>query len=89
MTKSAPLDNRAERVLAYMVAATVGLSVLAIIASLIGQLAGLTRDGMTEGIWPAVIMLPLIGLPIGFVLLVALLITNGVRRARQARQGES
>ncbi len=81
-------DHRLERILAYMVAATVGLSIIAFFAVMIGTLAGVgADDGFSEGIWPFVLVLPLIGLPIGFVLLVALLIVNGVRRSRESRQG--
>jgi hypothetical protein len=81
-------DHRAERILAYMVAATVGLSIIAFIAVMIGTLAGVgADDGFSRGIWPYVLVLPMVGLPIGFLLLIALLIVNGVRRSRESRQG--
>lgn len=81
-------DHRAERILAYMVAATVGLSILAFLAVMFGTLAGVgADDGFSQGIWPYVLVLPMIGLPIGFLLLIALLIVNGVRRSRESRQG--
>jgi hypothetical protein len=81
-------DHRLERILAYMVAATVGLSIIAFFAVMIGTLAGAgADDGFSEGVWPFVLMLPLIGLPLGFVLLVALLIVNGARRSRESRRG--
>lgn len=81
-------DHRVERVLAYMVAATVGLSVIAFFAVMIGTFAGVgADDGFSQGVWPLVLVLPMIGLPIGFLLLIALLIVNGVRRSRESRQG--
>ncbi|GAA4051361.1 hypothetical protein AVP42_02027 [Agromyces sp. NDB4Y10] len=81
-------DQRVERILAYMVAATVGLSIIAFLAVMFGTLAGVgADDGFSQGIWPFVLVLPLIGLPIGFLLLIALLIVNGVRRSRESRQG--
>lgn len=81
-------DHRAERILAYMVAATVGLSIIAFFAVMIGTLAGVgADDGFSQGIWPYVLVLPMIGLPIGFLLLIALLIVNGIRRSRESRQG--
>ena len=81
-------DHRAERILAYMVAATVGLSIIAFFAVMIGTFAGVgDDDGFSQGIWPYVLVLPMIGLPIGFLLLIALLIVNGVRRSRESRQG--
>lgn len=83
-------DNRAERILATMVAATVGLSLLAFFAILIGTAMGAgADDGFSNGIWPFILMLPYFGLPIGFLLLLALLIVNGVRRARAARRDAS
>ena len=81
-------DHRVERILAYMVAATVGLSVIAFLAVMIGTFAGVgADDGFSQGVWPLVLVLPMIGLPIGFLLLIALLIVNGVRRSRESRQG--
>lgn len=83
-------DNRAERVLAYMFAAVVGLSILAFFAVMIGTMAGAAADdGFSRGVWPIVLMLPWFGLPIAFLLLITLLIVNGIRRARTTRAGSS
>lgn len=76
-------EHRIERLLAYMVAAAVGLSILAFAAVIIGTAVGV-RD-FDEGMWPSVIMLPLIGLPIGFVLMIALLVLSAVRRGRETK----
>lgn len=88
MTSQSPvIDHRAERILAYMVAGTVGASIIAFFAVMIGTFANADAPGWAEeGIWPAVLVFPLIGLPIGFLLLVALLIVNGVRRSRESRR---
>lgn len=89
-TREPIATHRVERILAYMVAATVGLSIAAFLAVMIGTLAGAgANDGFSQGIWPLVLVLPLIGLPIGFILLVTLLIVNGVRRARESRAGSA
>ena len=40
-----------------------------------------------EGIWPIVAVLPLIALPIAFLMILALLIMSFVRRARANRGG--
>jgi TRAP-type C4-dicarboxylate transport system permease small subunit len=89
-TQSPIVDHRLERVLAYMVAATVGLSIIAFFAVMIGTFANADTPGWAEeGIWPVVLVLPLIGLPIGFVLLVVLLIVNGIRRSRESRRGSA
>lgn len=91
MSDSGPLtQHRAERILAYMFVAIVGLSILAFIAVMIGTAVGAgENDGFSQGIWPIVLTLPLFGLPIAFLLLIALLIVNGVRRARAGRAGSS
>jgi len=83
-------QHRAERVLAYMFVAIVGLSILAFIAVMIGTANGAgADDGFSQGVWPVVLTLPLFGLPIAFLLLIALLIVNGVRRSRAGRTGSS
>jgi uncharacterized membrane protein YhdT len=75
--------NRVQRVLAYMVASAIGLSILAIIAIVIGYAVGLKNAD--EGVWPAVFVLPIIGLPIGFILIIVLLVLTFVRRGREAK----
>ena len=91
VSESGPItQHRAERILAYMFVGIVGLSILAFIAVMVGTFAGVgASDGFSQGIWPIVLTLPLFGLPIGFLILVALLIVNGVRRARETRSGSS
>ena len=79
-------SQRIERVLAYMFTTMVMLSVAAFIAVLIGTMAGVAEnDGFSQGVWPVVIMLPWFGLPIGFLLLIALFIVHAVNRSRSTR----
>ena len=66
-----------------MVASAVGLSVIAIIAIIVGTGVGVRNFG--EGVWPLVFTLPLVGLPIGLALVIALIIISGLRRGREAR----
>ena len=68
-----------------MMLAIVGLSIAAFLAVIIGTAAGLTAKDFASGVWPTVYTLPLVGLPIGFLLIVVLLITTGIRRSREAR----
>jgi cytochrome c-type biogenesis protein CcmH/NrfF len=91
VTSQSPIvDHRFERVLAYMVAGTVGASIIAFFAVMIGTFVNADNRGwVEEGIWPVVLVFPLIGLPIGFVLLVVLLIVNGLRRSRESRRGSA
>lgn len=87
-TERPSTEHRVESVLAYMVAATVGLSVVCIFAVLIATAVGAgADDGFSHGIWPVVFFVPVVGLPLGFLLLIALLILNAVRRSREARTG--
>ncbi len=71
--------------LAFMMLAIVGLSILAFLAVILGTAAGLTAKDFAVGVWPVVFTLPLIGLPIGFILILILLITTARRRGREAR----
>ena len=72
--------------MAYMVAGVIGVSILAFFATIAATAAGVgANDGFSTGIWPFVIMLPLFGLPLGFVLIITLLVISIVRRSRQTR----
>jgi len=75
------------RILAYMVASTIGLSLIAFFTVILATAAGV-RD-FTEGIWPVVIVLPMVGLPIGFVLIIVVLAMTFVRRSRDAKDARS
>lgn len=61
-----------------MLASAVGLSIVAMVASFAG---GQNMDG----IWPTIRVLPLIGLPLGVIFLIALVIVSSVRRGREAK----
>ncbi|MFF2271308.1 multidrug ABC transporter ATPase [Agromyces sp. NPDC058136] len=90
MSDSGPIsEHRAERILAVMFAAIVGLSIVCFFAVMIGTVSGVSRQEMGEGIWPVVTILPLFALPIAFLLLIVLLIMSSVRRSREARSGTS
>jgi uncharacterized membrane protein len=78
-------DHRVERILAFMVLSAVGLSIVAFIAIIIGTGVGLKAADFSGGIWPVVFVLPLVGLPIGLVLMIALIIISGIRRGREAK----
>jgi len=76
--------NRIERVLTAMIASVGGLSVLAMIVVVLAGFLGETEFG---GVWPFIRVLPLIGLPIAFVLIVVFLIVATTRRRRIERDG--
>ena len=76
--------TRLERILGTMVVAIVGVSILAFLAVVT---AGITNLDLTSSFGTFVLVLPGIGLPIGFILMVSLLIINMVRRRRDASAG--
>jgi hypothetical protein len=74
--------HRIERALVAAAATVIGLSVLALIAVLI--IAG-TGAQLDQSLFTTVRLIPLIGLPIGALLIVAFVIATGVRRQREVR----
>ncbi|MFA9277215.1 MAG: hypothetical protein ACEQR4_05215 [Rhodoluna sp.] len=76
--------TRLERILGTMVVAIVGVSILAFLAIVT---AGITRLDLTSAFGQFVLVLPGVGLPIGFILMISLLIINMVRRRRDASAG--
>jgi hypothetical protein len=77
--------RRIDRILAYI---SLGLAVVAIgcfFAVIIARPAGVTD--FSQGLWPLVLVFPLIALPTAFILIVVLLIMSFARRARANRGG--
>jgi len=72
-------QSRVEIVLAAMAVSVIGLSVLSILTTLL-----LVFFGVTD--LPVLLaQLPLIGLPVGFLMIIAFLIAAIIRRSREAR----
>jgi hypothetical protein len=66
-----------------MAAAAVLLSIASFFAIVIGTWAGAGADGgFGTGVWPAIFVLPLIGLPIAMLLIIGLVVRVAVRRSR-------
>jgi hypothetical protein len=83
VAKNTPVnDNRTERVLGYMLASSIGLSVIAIVALIIGRV---TNVDFSQGVWLTVAVVPPIGLTIGVLLLIARIIVVVVKRGRTAK----
>jgi ABC-type dipeptide/oligopeptide/nickel transport system permease component len=86
MTANSPVsENRLERVLAYMILGIVALSLVCFIAIIVGTATGMTAEDFAEGLWPTVGVLPLVGLPLGMILIVVLLLVSIRRRGRAAK----
>ncbi len=77
--------NRTERVLVFMIAGILVLSVVTIVVVTI-----LTATGAAPGggaFWESVQLLPLVGLPLAFVLIIVFLVLSTLRRRRIAEGG--
>jgi hypothetical protein len=70
--------TRVERILAYMFASAIGLSIIAIVLILIANAVPFSLPTI-------VTVLPLPGLVLAFGILVALLITTAVRKGRESK----
>ena len=87
MESAASGPSRVERILSFMVVGVVGLSILCFFAVLFGTWTGQgAAQAAGAGIWWVVIMFPYFGLPAGMLLVIALVVTSGRRRSREARQ---
>jgi len=67
-----------------MIAGIIGASLLCFLAVIIGTFAGVTRQQFGIGAWPVVSAFPLFGLPVGFLMILALLLMNLRKRAKEA-----
>ena len=91
--ETVPNENPSEtslldRLLAYLIAGLVLLSVASFVAVIIGTQAGAgADDGFSHGLWPSVLLFPLFALPVAFLLLVVLLVRGVNRRSRLAKGG--
>lgn len=69
-------ENRLENILAYLTVGVVGISILAIITVLVAYFTGF------HDLPPLLALIPLLGLPIGMLLIISLVIIGAVRRKR-------
>lgn len=76
--------RRIDRILAYMALGLTVLSIVCFFAVILARPLGV--DDFTEGVWPLVVVLPLIALPIAFVMIVVLLVMSFVRRSRANKE---
>ncbi|TAM66501.1 MAG: hypothetical protein EPN48_15645 [Microbacteriaceae bacterium] len=84
-----PPVSRAQRTLAFVIGGLVVISLLAIFAIIIGTWLGAgAAQGSGQGIWPTVFFIPLIALPIAFILIIILLTVSMVARSRQNRESK-
>lgn len=86
--QTSPPASQWERILATMVVGIVGLSVLSFFAIIIATWMGFERADFAAGLWPTISMMPLIGLPVGFLLILTLLVVSTKRRRQGWAPGE-
>lgn len=72
-----------ERFLAFASLSIIAVAILSFFATLIAALAGVEEALLAEGFWPVVTWIGYVGLPVGFVLIIVLLITTMRRRKRE------
>ncbi len=75
--------RRIDRILAFMSLGLTILSIVCFFAVIVASPLGVTD--FSVGLWPAVVVLPIIALPIAFLLIIALLAITMVRRSRANR----
>jgi hypothetical protein len=73
--------SRIERMIAYMAVGVIGLSVLSILITLISQMFE------SNGGLAIFRQIPIIGLPLGFILVLVLLVVSMGRRSKENRNG--
>lgn len=78
--------RRIDRILAVMSLGIALLSIICFFAIMIGTATGMQQGDFAGGAWPVVAAIPLFGLPIAFLLILALLIMSFVRRARASKK---
>ena len=79
MASSEQQSSRLETTLAFMAAGVVGFSLIDMLVSLLLQLINVRP-------WAVMFQIPLIGLPIGFLLIIGLLLASISRRSKANRQ---
>ncbi|MFF1573216.1 hypothetical protein ACFVWR_10745 [Leifsonia sp. NPDC058292] len=82
--------SRPQRILSFIIAALVVVSLLCIVAILIGTaVGGFAQQGSGQGLWPAVFVLPLLALPIAFVLMIILFVLTARSRSKAAKAAQA
>lgn len=77
--------RRIDRILAFMSLGIAILSIVCFFTIMIATGSGMEQADFSQGIWPMVAAIPLFGLPIAFLMILALLIMSFVRRSRANR----
>lgn len=75
-----------ERILAFSSLGLIALAVVSYLATLFTAMFT-SREVLTEDVWPVVVWISYVGLPLGFILLIVLIIINMRRRSKAQQTG--
>jgi ABC-type dipeptide/oligopeptide/nickel transport system permease component len=76
--------RRIDRFLAFAALALAAASIICFFAIIIGTAVGMEQKDFGHGVWPFIAAIPYWGLPVAFVMIVALLIMSFIRKGRAA-----
>ncbi|GAA2947964.1 hypothetical protein GCM10010458_37060 [Microbacterium luteolum] len=76
--------RRVDRLLAFSALGIAAASVICFFAIIIGTAVGMDQSAFGEGLWPLIAAIPFWGLPIAFVMIIALLVMSFIRKGRAA-----
>jgi hypothetical protein len=76
--------RRVDRILAFSALAIAAASVVCFFAIIIGTAVGMDQAAFGEGVWPLIAAIPFWGLPLAFIMIIALLVMSFVRKGRAA-----
>ncbi|UWF77039.1 MULTISPECIES: multidrug ABC transporter ATPase [Microbacterium] len=71
-----------DRFLAFGALGVAALSIVCFFAIIIGTAAGMDQQAFGTGAWPVVAAVPMYGLPLAFVMIIALLVMSFIRKGR-------
>jgi uncharacterized RDD family membrane protein YckC len=77
--------SRLQRALMYMAGSVLGLGIVAIVALLIGEATIAPKAFQGSPFWATAALLPAIAIPLGFALLIALLVVTFLKRSQAAK----
>lgn len=83
MSSQESTPSRLERTLAYLALVVIAIALASFFATMIAALAGVSREILAIGFWPVVAWIGYVGLPIGFLLIIALLLVTRHRRKQE------
>lgn len=82
MSQDNSTPSALERVVAYAAVTIIIASVASFFATLIAALVGVSRESLAVGFWPVVTWVGYVGVPLGFALVIVVVVLAKNRRVR-------